>query len=151
MTDPDAEFMRVALAGAREAAAADEVPVGAVVTRGDRIVAVGRNRSVADHDPSAHAEIVALRAAGAAIANHRLSGATLYVTLEPCAMCFAAMVQARIARLVFGAYDPKAGAAGTAIDLTDSPAFNHRFEVLGGVLADDCGELLAEFFAERRL
>lgn len=151
MTDPDTEFMQVALAGAREAGAADEVPVGAVVTRGETIVAVGRNRTIADHDPSAHAEIVALRAAGVAIGNHRLTDATLYVTLEPCAMCLAAMMQARIARLVFGAYDPKAGAAGTAIDLTDSPAFNHRIEVLGGVLADDCGALLAEFFAERRL
>jgi tRNA(adenine34) deaminase len=151
VTDPDTEFMQVALAGAREAGAADEVPVGAVVTRGETIVAVGRNRTIADHDPSAHAEIVALRAAGVAIGNHRLTDATLYVTLEPCAMCLAAMMQARIARLVFGAYDPKAGAAGTAIDLTDSPAFNHRIEVLGGVLADDCGALLAEFFAERRL
>ena len=151
MTDPDSEFMQVALAGAREAGAADEVPVGAVVTRGETIVAVGRNRTIVDHDPSAHAEIVALRAAGVAIGNHRLTDATLYVTLEPCAMCLAAMMQARIARLVFGAYDPKAGAAGTAIDLTDSPAFNHRIEVLGGVLADDCGALLAEFFAERRL
>jgi tRNA(Arg) A34 adenosine deaminase TadA len=151
VTDTDSGFMHVALAGAREAGAADEVPVGAVVTLSGKIVAVGRNRSVADHDPSGHAEIVALRAAGAALGNHRLTGASLYVTLEPCAMCFAAMVQARIARLVFGAYDPKAGAAGTAIDLTDSPAFNHRIEVLGGVLADDCGEVLAEFFAERRL
>ena len=151
MTDADTEFMRVALAGAREAGAADEVPVGAVVTRGGRIVGVGRNRSIVDHDPSAHAEIVALRAAGAALDNHRLTGTTLYVTLEPCAMCYAAMVQARIERLVFGAYDPKAGAVGTVVDLTDSPAFNHRIEVQGGVLADDCGALLSEFFAERRL
>ena len=151
MTDPDTEFMQVALAGAREAGAADEVPVGAVVTRGETIVAVGRNRTIADHDPSAHAEIVALRAAGAALENHRLTGTTLYVTLEPCAMCYAAMVQARIERLVFGAYDPKAGAVGTVIDLSDSAAFNHRIEVQGGVLADDCGALLVEFFAERRL
>ena len=92
-----------------------------------------------------------MRAAGAALDNHRLTGTTLYVTLEPCAMCYAAMVQARIARLVFGAYDPKAGAVGTVIDLTDSPAFNHRIDVQGGVLADDCGALLSEFFAERRL
>jgi tRNA(Arg) A34 adenosine deaminase TadA len=151
VTDPDSEFMSVALAGAREAGAAGEVPVGAVVTLAGEIVAVGRNRSVADHDPSAHAEIVALRAAGTALGNHRLSGATLYVTLEPCPMCYAAMVQARIARLAFGAYDPKAGAAGSVIDLTDSRAFNHRIEVLGGVLADDCGALLVDFFAERRL
>jgi tRNA(adenine34) deaminase len=142
--------MQAALDEARQAAGAGEIPVGAVVVAGNEIVARGQNRSIRDNDASGHAEIVAIRAAGEAKSNYRLSGATLYVTLEPCAMCIGAMVQARISRLVFGAYDPKAGAAGSAIDLTDSPAFNHRFEVLGGVLADDCGELLQAFFQEKR-
>jgi tRNA(adenine34) deaminase len=150
MTDADTAFMLAALSQAREAAAAGEIPVGAVVTIGGEIIAAGQNRSVRDSDPSAHAEIVALRAAGEAKSNYRLPEATLFVTLEPCAMCIGAIVQARVSRLVFGAYDPKAGAAGSAIDLTDSPAFNHRFEVMGGALADDCGELLQEFFKERR-
>jgi len=150
MTDADAAFMLAALSQAREAAAAGEIPVGAVVTVGDEIIAMGQNRSIRDSDPSAHAEIVALRAAGEARSNHRLPEGTLFVTLEPCAMCIGAIVQARVSRLVFGAYDPKAGAAGSAIDLTDSPAFNHRFEVMGGVLADDCGELLQDFFSARR-
>jgi tRNA(adenine34) deaminase len=150
MTASDEDCMQAALAQAREAAAAGEVPVGAVVVAGDKIVAVGQNRSIRDSDPSGHAEIVALRAAAGARSNYRLSDATLYVTLEPCAMCIGAIVQARVSRLVFGAYDPKAGAAGSVIDLTDSPAFNHRFEVLGGVLAADCAELLKDFFSERR-
>ena len=148
--DPDSTAMRAALAEAERAAASGEVPVGAVVTLGGQIIARAHNRTVADHDPSGHAEIVALRAAGAAMRNHRLADATLYVTLEPCAMCVGAMVQARIPRLVFGAYDPKAGAVGSAIDLSDSKAFNHRFEVQGGVLNDDCGRLLKEFFEQRR-
>ncbi len=142
--------MRAALAEANLAADLGEVPVGAVVTVGEDIIARGHNRSLADNDPSAHAEVVALRDAGRATGNHRLINATLYVTLEPCAMCIGAIVQARIARLVFGAYDKKAGAAGSVIDLTDSKAFNHRFEVNGGVLADDCGALLREFFAAKR-
>ncbi len=142
--------MQAALTEAHKAREIGEVPVGAVVISGSEIVGVGHNRSAAEHDPSAHAEIVALRAAGRQQANHRLTGATLYVTLEPCAMCIGAIVQARIARLVFGAYDDKAGAAGSVIDLSDSPAFNHRFEVNGGVLADNCGALLTEFFEEKR-
>jgi len=150
MTDTDAAFMQAALSQAKDAAAAGEIPVGAVVTVGGEVVATGQNRSIRDCDASAHAEIVALRAAGEARSNYRLPEATLYVTLEPCAMCIGAIVQARVSRLVFGAYDPKAGAAGSAIDLTGSVAFNHRFEVLGGVLADDCGELLQEFFKNRR-
>ena len=125
------------------------MPVGACRPSAE-IVAAGHNRSIAEHDPSAHAEIVVLRAAGRAIDNYRLVGATLYVTLEPCAMCVGAIVQARLARVVFGAYDPKAGALGSAIDLSDSVAFNHRFEVQGGVLADECGAVLQEFFAARR-
>ena len=151
MSDADAIFMQAALEEARQAAAAGEIPVGAVVVAGNQIIARGQNRSIRDYDASGHAEIVAIRAAGEVKSNYRLSGATLYVTLEPCAMCIGAMVQARISRLVFGAYDPKAGAAGSAIDLADSPAFNHRFEVQGGVLADDCGELLQDFFKQKRL
>lgn len=142
--------MQTALSQAEEAATAGEIPVGAIVTAAGEIIATGQNRSIRDSDPSAHAEIVALRAAGQKKANYRLSDATLYVTLEPCAMCIGAAVQARISRLVFGAYDRKAGAAGSVVDLTDSPAFNHRFEVLGGVLADDCRAVLQDFFRSRR-
>jgi tRNA(adenine34) deaminase len=150
MDQQDASFMQTALRQAEEAAAAGEIPVGAVVITGDKILATGQNRSIRDLDPSAHAEIIALRAACQAQANHRLSDATLYVTLEPCAMCLGAIVQARVSRVIFGAYDPKAGAAGSTIDLTDSPAFNHRFEVMGGVLADECGAVLQDFFRFRR-
>lgn len=150
MAASDADFMQAALDQAREAAAAGEIPVGAVIVAGGEVVGAGQNRSIRDSDPSGHAEIVALRAAAGERSNYRLSDATLYVTLEPCAMCIGAIVQARVSRLVFGAYDPKAGAAGSVIDLTDSPAFNHRFEVLGGVLADECGEPLQEFFRARR-
>ena len=150
MSDPDATFMRAALDEAAEAAAAGEIPVGAVIVARGELIASGQNRSIRDSDPSAHAEIVAMRAAGHRMSNYRLKDATLYVTLEPCAMCIGALVQARLSRLVFGAYDPKAGAAGSVIDLTDSPAFNHRFEVLGGVLADECGAILQGFFESRR-
>jgi tRNA(adenine34) deaminase len=150
MIGADADFMRGALDEASLAAAAGEVPVGAVVVIGGNVIAAGQNRSIRDNDPSAHAEIVALRAAGQAQGNHRLTGATLYVTLEPCPMCISALAQARVSRLVFGAYDPKAGAAGSCIDLSDSQALNHRFEILGGVLADDCGERLQQFFSDRR-
>ena len=150
MTDPDTVFMLAALREAEAAAEAGEVPVGAVVVSGGEIVATGQNRSIRDNDPSAHAEVVALRAAGAEQGNHRLTGTTLYVTLEPCPMCVGALAQERVSRLVFGAYDPKAGAVGSSIDLSDSAALNHRFEIMGGVLADDCGKLLQEFFAARR-
>ena len=142
--------MRAALRQAGLAQSAGEIPVGAVVCVGGEIVAQGHNRSITDRDPSGHAEIVALRAAAKAGDNYRLNDATLYVTLEPCAMCVGAMVQARISRLVFGAYDPKAGAVGSAVDLTESQSFNHRFEVNGGVLAEECGAILQEFFAMRR-
>jgi tRNA(adenine34) deaminase len=151
MTSPDETFMQAALDEARAAGAAGEIPVGAVVVARGEILSKGQNRSIRDNDPSGHAEIVALRAAAEAQSNYRLGGATLYVTLEPCAMCVGAVVQARLARVVFGAYDPKAGALGSAIDLADSRAFNHRYEILGGVLADDCSELLREFFEQRRL
>ena len=149
-SDSDIGHMQAAIGEAKIAAQAGEVPVGAVVVVDDEIIARGINRTISDSDPSGHAEVVALRAAAHDLGNHRLTGATLYVTLEPCTMCMGALVQARIDRLVFGAYDPKAGAAGSAIDLTDSPAFNHRFEVNGGVLADECGEVLKKFFAGRR-
>jgi len=150
MDDRDAAFMQAALEQAQQAASSGEAPIGAVVSIGSEIIASGHNRSISDHDPSGHAEVVALRAAGLVRHNHRLTDATLYVTLEPCAMCVGAIVQARVTRVVFGAYDPKAGALGSAIDLSDSPAFNHRFEVQGGVLADECGALLKAFFELRR-
>ncbi len=142
--------MHAALGAARQAEAAGEVPVGAVVVAGGKIVAEGHNISVSDADPSGHAEVVALRAAANALGNHRLNDATLYVTLEPCVMCVGAMAHARISRVVFGAYDMKAGALGSVEDLSMSRALNHRFEVNGGVLADECGELLKAFFAARR-
>ena len=146
----DTDSMQAALEQARLASDAGEAPVGAVVVAQGEIVARGHNRTVTDHDPSGHAEIVVLREAGQKLGNHRLADATLYVTLEPCAMCVGAIVQARLARVVFGAYDQKAGALGSAIDLTDSSAFNHRFEIQGGVLADDCKDILQQFFAARR-
>ncbi|HUO78616.1 MAG TPA: tRNA adenosine(34) deaminase TadA [Steroidobacteraceae bacterium] len=143
--------MRRALELARAAEAAGEVPVGALVVAADgRVVGEGWNQPLQAHDPSAHAEIVALRAAGRALASYRLGGATLYVTLEPCPMCLAALVHARIARLVFGAWDPRQGAAGSAFDLTRSPALNHAVDAFGGVLAEECGALLRDFFARRR-
>ncbi len=142
--------MRSALAEAELGADQNEIPVGAVVVVGGEIIARGSNRSITDHDPSAHAEIVALRAAGNATGNYRLVDATLYVTLEPCAMCVGALIQARIRRLVFGAYDDKAGAAGSVLDLAGERKLNHRFEVNGGLLKDECGGLLSAFFANRR-
>lgn len=146
----DVEFMRQAIGEARAAAGRGEVPVGAIVVAGREVVGRGGNRSIGDHDPSGHAEIVALREAGQTMGNHRLADATLYVTLEPCAMCVGAVAQARIARLVFGAYDERAGALGSAIDLDGHRALNHRFEINGGLLADDCTELLRDFFADKR-
>ena len=146
----DIEHMQAALALAREAEAAGEVPVGAVVVTAGKVVAAGHNTSVTAADPSGHAEIVALRAAADALGNHRLTDATLYVTLEPCVMCVGAIAQARVSRVVFGAYDVKAGALGSVEDLSTSTALNHRFEVNGGLLADECGELLRVFFAGRR-
>ena len=146
----DVRWMERALALAREAAAAGEVPVGAVLVRDGALVAEGRNRPIADHDPTAHAEIVALRAAGRRLANYRLPGTTLYVTLEPCTMCVGAMVHARVQRLVFGAPDPRTGAAGSVIDLARAPFHNHRLAVTGGVLAEASAELLRDFFRRRR-
>lgn len=146
----DTGFMRAALEEAQTALTQDEIPVGAVIVSAGDIIARGHNRSINDHDPAGHAEIIALRAAGAHINNYRLTDATIYVTLEPCAMCVGAMIQARIRRLVFGAYDEKAGAAGSVLDLTAERKLNHRFEVNGGLLRDDCGGLLKDFFASKR-
>lgn len=142
--------MRAALAEAAAALSAGEVPVGAVVVVGDLIVGRGHNRNIAEADPTAHAEIVALRQAGVETGNHRLTEASAYVTLEPCPMCIGAMLHARIRRLVFGAYDPKAGAAGSVLDLCDHRGLNHRLEVNGGLLAEDCAAPLKTFFARKR-
>jgi len=142
--------MRDALAGAAEAAAAGDVPVGAVVVRGDGIVARASNRTVRDQDPTAHAEILALRDASRVLGRWRLDDCTLVVTLEPCAMCAGALVLSRIGRVVFGAWDDKAGMAGSVGDLLRHPRLNHRPEVVAGVLAAECGGLLSDFFASRR-
>ena len=149
-SDDDINGMRAALAEAETAASEGEIPVGAVVVVNGEIVATGRNCSVENCDPSGHAEIVALRAAGTSMGNYRMPEATLYVTLEPCVMCTGAIVQSRIKRVVLGAYDKKAGALGSVEDLSDSRAFNHRFEINGGVLADDSARLLKDFFKNRR-
>jgi tRNA(adenine34) deaminase len=146
----DTDFMRLALEAARGAAAAGEVPVGAVLAQGDAILAVTANRPIAQADPTAHAEIEALRAGGRALGGYRLNGTTLYVTLEPCVMCAAALVHARVARLVYGAWDPKAGAAGSTVNVFTMPHMNHRVDVFGGVLMEECGRMLNDFFAARR-
>jgi tRNA(adenine34) deaminase len=146
----DIDFMRLALEAARGAAAAGEVPVGAVLAQGDTLLAVAANRPIAGHDPTAHAEIEALRAGGRALGSYRLGGTTLYVTLEPCVMCASAIVHARVSRVVFGAWDPKAGAAGSTVDVFSMPHLNHRVDVFGGVLMEECGALLSAFFAARR-
>ena len=146
----DERFMREALKEAKVAASADEVPVGAVVVKGGEIIGRGLNRPVQDSDPTAHAEVVAIRAAALHERNYRLTDATVYVTLEPCAMCLGAMLNARISRLVFGAYDPKAGAAGSVIDLSDNRALNHQLEVNGGLLEEKSSSLLRRFFESRR-
>ena len=148
--EQDERFMRRAIELARDAEAAGEVPVGALIVRDDEILAEGFNRPISTHDPTAHAEMVALRAAAARIDNYRLTGTTLYVTLEPCAMCAGAMVHARVRRLVYAATDPRAGAAGSLFDLVRHPALNHRLDVQSGVLADECATLLRGFFLARR-
>ncbi len=142
--------MRRALALAERARAAGEVPIGAVLIGDGEIWGEGWNRPIGAHDPSAHAEIVALRAAGQRQQNYRLPGTTLYATLEPCPMCAGALVHARVARLVYGASDPRAGAAGSVFDLLSRPELNHRCEVIAGVLAESCALLLTDFFAEKR-
>ena len=142
--------MREALAEAAKAAAAGEVPVGAVLVKDGRILARGWNRPISTSDPTAHAEIVALREAAAALGNYRLPGCELYVTLEPCAMCVGALVHARIARVVYGTRDPKTGACGSIVDLPAIAHWNHHGAFEGGVLAEECGAVLRRFFAERR-
>ena len=143
--------MREALAQAGAAFARGEVPIGAVVVVDGRIVAQGHNRPISDVDPTAHAEIVALRAAAAALGNYRLTGATLYVTVEPCLMCVGALVHARIGTVVFGATEPKSGALTSTVRAAELPGLNHRLAVVGGVLEEDCGDLMRRFFRERRV
>jgi tRNA(adenine34) deaminase len=146
----DLTYMRAALAQAVAAGARGEVPVGAVLVRGGEIIAAGGNSPIANHDPTAHAEIEVLRAGGRALGSYRLTDTTLYVTLEPCVMCAAAIVHARVRRLVFGAFDPRAGAAGSITDVFALRELNHRVDVFGGVLLEECGQLLQQFFAARR-
>jgi len=144
------QYMRLALAEAREAALAGDVPVGAVIVRDGLVLATGRNRREADGDPTAHAEMLAIRAAATALGAWRLAGCTLYVTIEPCAMCAGAIVLARIPELVFGAPDPKAGACGSLMDVVRDSRLNHQVAVTSGVLAAECAALIREFFAVRR-
>ena len=146
----DAHFMRIALVQAGLARAEGEVPVGAVVVKDGEVVAVGYNRPIGRHDPTAHAEIVALRAAAEKLGNYRLPGCELYVTLEPCAMCSGAMMHARLARVVYAASDPKTGVCGSVLDLFAHEVLNHHTEVVGGVLAEEASAMLKGFFAERR-
>lgn len=146
----DERFMADALAFARAAQARGEVPVGALVVRNGEIVGRGGNAPIAASDPTAHAEIAALREAGRALGNYRLPGCELYVTIEPCVMCAGAIIHARIARVVFGARDPKTGACGSVVDLFADPRLNHHATVTGGVLAAECGSLLSDFFGARR-
>ena len=146
----DERWMRQALQLAARAEQMGEVPVGALVVRDGRVLGEGWNQPIATRDPTAHAEILALRHAAAAVGDYRLGGATLYVTLEPCPMCAAAIAHARIARLVFGAWDPRQGAAGSVFDLVASEAMNHRVDAFGGVLSEECSALLRRFFAGRR-
>lgn len=149
-TSADVHFMQIALDLAAASAAAGEVPVGALVVRDGVIIGSGGNRTRSDNDPTGHAEIVALRAAARAVGNHRLTGATLYVCIEPCTMCAGALVHARIARLVFGACEPRAGAVVSTARVLDNPRLNHRVAVTAGVLAEPASDLLRRFFAERR-
>ena len=149
-SEQDEKFMRAARAEAKVAASVGEVPVGAVVVKNGEVIGAGLNRSIQDADPTAHAEVVAIRAAAKSENNYRLPDTTIYVTLEPCAMCVGAMLQARISRVVFGAYDEKAGAAGSVVDLCNHRQLNHCIEVNGGLLEDQCAGLLKKFFAGRR-
>ncbi len=150
MNAADAAMMREALAEARAAAERGEVPVGALVVHEGRVVARGGNRTIADCDPTAHAEMVALREAARVIGNYRLVGATVYVTVEPCAMCAGALIQARVARLVYGCAEPKGGAVRSSLGVLENPVTNHRVEVVAGVMAEECAEALREFFEARR-
>jgi tRNA(adenine34) deaminase len=146
----DVDFMRHALELARRAGEDQEVPVGAVVVQDGTVIGEGWNRPISDTDPTSHAEIVAMRAAAVQLQNYRLTGATLYVTLEPCAMCIGAALNARVTRVVFGAWDRKAGACGSVFDLPREPKMTHRIDVFGGVCSDECSDLLRRFFEARR-
>jgi tRNA(adenine34) deaminase len=146
----DVDFMRHALELARRAGEDQEVPVGAVVVQDGTVIGEGWNRPISDTDPTSHAEIVAMRAAAVQLQNYRLTGATLYVTLEPCAMCIGAALNARVTRVVFGAWDLKAGACGSVFDLPREPKMTHRIDVFGGVCSDECSDLLRRFFEARR-
>ena len=146
----DAIYMQQAISQARNAWALGEVPVGALIVKDGQIIATGFNQPIGNHDPTAHAEIMALRAAAAILGNYPLPGCEMYVTLEPCAMCAGAMLHARLARVVFGASDPKTGACGSVLNLFEQERLNHHTELMAGVLAEECGTLLKEFFAERR-
>jgi tRNA(adenine34) deaminase len=142
--------MELALEQARMAAVAGEVPVGALVIKEGRIAGQGHNRNLLENDPTAHAEIVALRQAAAYLGNHRLAGCVLYSTIEPCSMCAGALIHSRVSRVVYGASDPKAGAAGSVLQVLNHPRLNHRMEITAGVLADRCSEILQEFFRHKR-
>lgn len=146
----DAIYMQQAISQARNAWALGEVPVGALIVKDGQIIATGFNQPIGNHDPTAHAEIMALRAAATILGNYRLPGCEMYVTLEPCAMCAGAMMHARLARVVFGASDPKTGVCGSVLNLFEQEKLNHHTELTAGVLAEECGTLLKEFFAERR-
>jgi tRNA(Arg) A34 adenosine deaminase TadA len=146
----DAKWLERALDQARLALESGEVPVGALVIKDGELLGAGHNRNLLDHDPTAHAEVVALRQAAARIGNYRLTGCTMYATIEPCAMCAGALIHSRIARLVYGAADPKAGAAGSVLQVLNHPSLNHQMEVTAGVLADRCSEILQDFFRQRR-
>ncbi|WP_404815204.1 tRNA adenosine(34) deaminase TadA [Candidatus Thioglobus autotrophicus] len=146
----DKEWMELAIQQAKLAKNIDEVPVGAVLVRDEKLIASAHNQPIINHDPTAHAEIQVLRAAGKKFNNYRLPDTTLYVTLEPCTMCLGAMIHARVSRVVFGAYDPKTGVCGSCQDLTASACFNHTIETQGGILADECKDLLQRFFKNRR-
>jgi tRNA(adenine34) deaminase len=146
----DLDYLRLAIEQAEAAERNGEVPVGAVIVHEREIIARGNNRVLRDSDPTAHAEIVALRGAGVALGNYRLEGCTLYTTLEPCAMCAGAIIHARLARLVYAASDPKAGACGSVLSVMNHPQLNHKVEVVSGVLAEECGAMLTNFFRRRR-
>ena len=146
----DELYLREAIGEAQSAEAAGEVPVGAIIVHEDKIIGRGQNRVLRDSDPTAHAEIVALREAGRTLANYRLEDCTLYATLEPCAMCAGAILHARVSRLVYAAPDPKAGACGSVLSVLNHPQLNHKLEVTSGLLAEECGALLTNFFRARR-
>ena len=150
MTDTDTEYMQIALDLARQAALNNEVPVGAIIVKDGEIIGRGSNAPIGLHDPTAHAEVIAMRQAAQHLGNYRLVDCTLYVTLEPCAMCSGAMQHARIAKLIYGASDPKTGACGSVINVMSEPKLNHHTEVIGGLLAEECGAVLTEFFKQRR-